>query len=249
MLFSFNIFSFPASTDYLLWDFHVIRQGPRGAPNRSESVATLPPFGPIEGQKWFDQISSQWESQKNRFTLIYFGKIQFLPPWNITFMSYRLCALSRFDLGGDGDVEEIKWRWWGRGIWFLFIPVPDWLDAGRSDIMAFKKGVHSARTYCWRWWLWKDIQCTSKLQVLENYTPCTSIYVQVLMVSFLHYDIEKSYINASLSKALAFWHQGSVRYCWSRISPALLSYGICQIYVNEPVCCILLIDRKKTQKI
>jgi hypothetical protein len=25
----------------------------------SESVATLPPFGPIEGQKWFDQISSQ----------------------------------------------------------------------------------------------------------------------------------------------------------------------------------------------
>jgi hypothetical protein len=30
-------------------------------------LATLPPFGPIEGQKkWFDQISSQWESQKNR---------------------------------------------------------------------------------------------------------------------------------------------------------------------------------------
>jgi hypothetical protein len=24
-----------------------------------ESVATLPPFSPIEGQKWFDQISSQ----------------------------------------------------------------------------------------------------------------------------------------------------------------------------------------------
>ncbi len=24
-----------------------------------ESIATLPPFGPIEGQKWFDQISSQ----------------------------------------------------------------------------------------------------------------------------------------------------------------------------------------------
>ncbi len=42
-----------------------------------ESVATLPPFSPIEGQKWFDQISSQWESQKNRFALIYFGKVQF----------------------------------------------------------------------------------------------------------------------------------------------------------------------------
>jgi hypothetical protein len=25
---------------------------------RSESIATLPPFGPIEGQKWFFQISS-----------------------------------------------------------------------------------------------------------------------------------------------------------------------------------------------
>jgi hypothetical protein len=46
----------------------------------AESVATLPPFSPIEGQKWFDQISSQRESQKNRFAFIYFGKIQFLPP-------------------------------------------------------------------------------------------------------------------------------------------------------------------------
>ncbi len=40
-------------------------------------------------QKWFDRISSQWESQKNRFALIYFGKIRFLPPciWNNPFMS------------------------------------------------------------------------------------------------------------------------------------------------------------------
>ncbi len=55
----------------------------------SESVATLPPFSPIEGQKWFDKISSQWESQKNRLALIYFGKIQFLPPciWNLPFMT------------------------------------------------------------------------------------------------------------------------------------------------------------------
>ncbi len=59
----------------------------------TESVATLPPFGPVEGQKWFDRISSQWESQKNRFALIYFGKIRFLPPCisNIPFMSYSLC--------------------------------------------------------------------------------------------------------------------------------------------------------------
>ncbi len=27
----------------------------------AESIATFPSFGPIEGQKWFDQISSQWE--------------------------------------------------------------------------------------------------------------------------------------------------------------------------------------------
>jgi hypothetical protein len=42
-----------------------------------ESTATLPPFGSIEGHKWFFQISSQWESQKNRFAFISFGKIQF----------------------------------------------------------------------------------------------------------------------------------------------------------------------------
>jgi hypothetical protein len=59
-------------------------------------IATLPPFGPIGGHKWFDQISSQWESQENRFALIYFGKIQFLPPciWNLPFMSYRLSVQS-----------------------------------------------------------------------------------------------------------------------------------------------------------
>jgi hypothetical protein len=53
----------------------------------SESIATVPPFGPIEGHKWFDQFSSQWESQKNRFAFIYFGKIQFLPAciWNLPF--------------------------------------------------------------------------------------------------------------------------------------------------------------------
>ncbi len=54
----------------------------------SEAIATLTLFGPIEEQKWFDQISSQ----KNRFAFISFGKIQFLPPciWNLPFMSYRL---------------------------------------------------------------------------------------------------------------------------------------------------------------
>jgi hypothetical protein len=45
-----------------------------------ESIATFPPFGPIEEQKWFDQISSQWESQKNQFAFISFGN---LPPFEI----------------------------------------------------------------------------------------------------------------------------------------------------------------------
>ncbi len=42
-------------------------------------IARLPPFGPIEGHEWFDQISIQWESQKNWFAFVSFGKIQFLP--------------------------------------------------------------------------------------------------------------------------------------------------------------------------
>ncbi len=52
-----------------------------------------PPFG--LHHKWFDQISNQWESQENRFALIHFGKIQFLPPciWDLPFMSYHLCSI------------------------------------------------------------------------------------------------------------------------------------------------------------
>ncbi len=56
------------------------------------------------------------------------------------------------------------------------------------------------------------------------------------MELFLTYDIEKSYVNAG-EKLIRHWHffqvsaasvrhQGSVRYCWSWISPALPSYGI-----------------------
>ncbi len=67
-----------------------------GGGGKTESIATLPPFGPIEVQKWFDQISSQWESQKNQFAFIFSGKIQFLPPctWNLPFMSYRHSSFS-----------------------------------------------------------------------------------------------------------------------------------------------------------
>jgi hypothetical protein len=34
----------------------------------TESIVTFPQFSLIEGHKWFFQISSQWESQKNRLT-------------------------------------------------------------------------------------------------------------------------------------------------------------------------------------
>ncbi len=44
------------------------------SPN-SEAEAALP-FGPIEGNNWFSQISSQWEFQKNQSAFISFGKIQ-----------------------------------------------------------------------------------------------------------------------------------------------------------------------------
>jgi hypothetical protein len=39
----------------------------------------LPPFGPIEGPKWFFQISRQCEPPKNRFAFISIDKIQSLP--------------------------------------------------------------------------------------------------------------------------------------------------------------------------
>jgi hypothetical protein len=61
-----------------------------------ESIATLPSFGPIEGHKLFFQISSQWESQKNRFAFISFGKIQFLPssPQSRCSCSYYMAKLA-----------------------------------------------------------------------------------------------------------------------------------------------------------
>ncbi len=56
-----------------------------------ESIAALPPFGPPEGHKLFAQISSQWESQKNQFAFISFGKIQFYLP---AFETSRSCRIA-----------------------------------------------------------------------------------------------------------------------------------------------------------
>jgi hypothetical protein len=67
----------------------------------SESLATLPPFGLIVGHKWFDHISNQRESQKNRFALIYFGKIQFfLPAFEISRSCRTTSVLFQFTVYG-----------------------------------------------------------------------------------------------------------------------------------------------------
>ncbi len=78
------------------------------SPPSPESLATLPPFSPI------DQISSQWESQKNRFALIYFGKIQFLPPciWNLPFMS----TASVFTDLHTANILQQKLLYWFLGV-------------------------------------------------------------------------------------------------------------------------------------
>ena len=62
---------------------------------QDSSIATLPPFGSKAGHKWLFQVSSQWESQKNQFAFISFGKIQFyLPAFEIS----RSCRTSSGDL-------------------------------------------------------------------------------------------------------------------------------------------------------
>jgi hypothetical protein len=38
---------------------------------RPESIATLPPFGPIEGHNWFFQISSHTDKKEKKIFLIY----------------------------------------------------------------------------------------------------------------------------------------------------------------------------------
>ncbi len=79
------------------------------------SPATLPPFGFIEGHKWFDQLSSQWASKKNRFAFISFGKIQFLPPciWNLSFMSYYLWQLfTKIVIGHIQSLETKEVFYW-----------------------------------------------------------------------------------------------------------------------------------------
>ncbi len=105
----------------IFWDFLLYSTLPSAAPqiplcrrmlgSNPESIATLPPFGPIEGHKWFFQISCQWESQKNRFEFFSFGKIQFLPPciWDLPFMSYRLRTVATLALAVRRSAKSHGW--------------------------------------------------------------------------------------------------------------------------------------------
>jgi hypothetical protein len=58
----------------------------------TESIATLPPFGPIEGHKWFFQISSQWSLTRTGLQLSLSAKYSFyLPEFDIS-RSYRTAS-------------------------------------------------------------------------------------------------------------------------------------------------------------
>jgi hypothetical protein len=79
-----------------------------------ESEATLYPFGPIEGNKWFIQISSQWESQKNRFACFSLGKTQFyLPAFEISRSCLTAsehssqCFQQIWQVGKEGKVGKV----------------------------------------------------------------------------------------------------------------------------------------------
>jgi hypothetical protein len=68
--------------DFVVWQFVVASAAYHDLTllvieNPPESIATLPPFGPIEGHKWFFKISSQCESlRRTGLHFTSFGKIQ-----------------------------------------------------------------------------------------------------------------------------------------------------------------------------
>jgi hypothetical protein len=68
---------------------------------KSGQTTFVPLWDWMEGAWLRTQISSQWESQKNRFALNYFGKIQFLPPciWNLQ---------RRYDMNGRFQMQGGK---------------------------------------------------------------------------------------------------------------------------------------------
>ncbi len=114
----------------------------------SESIATLPPFCPIEGYKRYLQISNQWESQKNLFAFISSGKIQFLPPclWDLPFMSYRLC-------------EGLHHAMWAVKSIFIGLQISLYIEVNHLDShISFEKNrVVGTQTEIKSFWIWTQI--------------------------------------------------------------------------------------------
>ncbi len=75
----------------------------------AEPIATLSPFAPIEGHRWFFQVSSQWESRKNRFAFICFSKIQFLPSLHLRSPVHTIPPLERSERTGSWDRGANGW--------------------------------------------------------------------------------------------------------------------------------------------
>ncbi len=74
---------------------------------------------------------------------------------------------------------------------FMFIPVPDWLDAGQSDIPAFKKKLLVVVVIGYHYPVHIQTEDSGKWYTLHAQR-------QLLRVLFLLYDIEKSYVNAGM---------------------------------------------------
>jgi hypothetical protein len=92
---------------FLSRSFAVRERNAGDCEKRPESIATIPPFGPIEGNKWFDKISSQLESRKNRFAFISAKSSFYLPePADIKKLSlYRAVFFNFFGKEIRGVIE------------------------------------------------------------------------------------------------------------------------------------------------
>ncbi len=99
----------------------------------TEYIAALLPFGPDEGYKWFFQIFSQWESQKNRFT----------------FTSLVLTALRRYGMNGRFEMQ-------GGKNWIFFRK--RWTQTGSSGTLIGWKSGQTTFVPLWDRmegaWLW-----------------------------------------------------------------------------------------------
>jgi hypothetical protein len=64
-----------------IWDFLLYRSGDLKCREvKTEYIAMLPPFSPIEGCKWFFQFPANESLRRTGLHLLFLGKIQFLPP-------------------------------------------------------------------------------------------------------------------------------------------------------------------------